>query len=186
MTTSLVNFSLNDILKIDKYRFCLLKNLGKLVLEEYDLQNYESCVKTALVYLKLYRRLVREFSNTTLVDTRVEDDIQPHNMKDVKYMSPKYLDRVISAYMECRKYLVSPTVHKLIQEQINPFLPRHEQWETFMSYKSMTDVDGIHESEYQLSLKSRCNKYATKLVEHLKYLQKFKKATIYEQLLFRL
>jgi hypothetical protein len=180
----LINYSLKDIIKVDKYRLLLLKNLGKLVLEEYDLQNYEACVQTALTYLKLYRRMVPEYSNTTYVDTDVDDDIQPHNMKEVKYISPKYLDRVISAYMECRKYLVGPAVQKLIQEKINPFLPRHEQWETFTSFHDMALVDGINESEYQLLLKARYNKYAMKLIEHLEYLQQFKKAQNYERLLF--
>jgi len=63
-------------------------------------------------------------------------------------------------------------------------LPRHEQWETFTSFQEMTRVDGINESDYQLVLKARYHKYATKLVEHLEYLQQFKKAQTYERLLF--
>jgi len=154
-----------------------------MVLEEYDLKNYQICVRYAFIYLKLYRRLVREYSNTTYVDTREKDDIQPHNMKEVKYVSPKYLDRVISAYMECRKFLVGQNMHQMIQEKINPFLPRHEQWKTFTSYQEMLEFDGIAESEYQQKLKKRYLKYTRKLIQQYERLEQFTKRNQYYILL---
>jgi len=174
---------LHNIIRLDKYRLLLLKNLGKMVLEEYDLKNYQICVRYAFIYLKLYRRLVREYSNTTYVDTREKDDIQPHNMKEVKYVSPKYLDRVISAYMECRKFLVGQNMHQMIQEKINPFLPRHEQWKTFTSYQEMLEFDGIAESEYQQKLKKRYLKYTRKLIQQYERLEQFTKRNQYYILL---
>jgi hypothetical protein len=179
----LVNYSLDEIIRVDKYRLLILKHLGKMVLEEYDLKNYQICVRYAFLYLKLYRRVVREYSNTTYVDTREKDDIQGHNMKEVKYVSPKYLDRVISAYMECRKFLVGPNVHKLIQEKINPFLPRHEKWATFTTFHDMMLVDGVNESEYQTKLKHRYNKCVNKLLDQLEYLEQFQKRRQYWDLL---
>jgi len=179
----LVNYSLNDIIRVDKYRLRILKHLGKMVLEEYDLNNYQICVNYAFLYLKLYRRVVREYSNTTYIDTREKDDIQPHNMKEVKYVSPKYLDRVISAYMECRKFLVGPAVHKLVQEKINPYLPRHEKWATFTTFHDMMVVDGVNESEYQSKLKRRYTRCVNKLLNQLEYLDQFQKRRQYSDLL---
>ena len=179
----LINYSLNDILRIDKYRLRILKHLGKMVLEEYDIKNYRNCVRYAIIYLKLYRRMVCEYRNTTYVNTREKQDIQEHNMKEVKYVSPKYLDRVISAYMECRKFLVGPIVHKLIQEKINPFLPWHEKWATFTTFHEMMQVDGVNESEYQLKLKHRYNKCFNKLMDQLEYLEQFQKRKQYWDLL---
>ncbi len=179
----LVNYSLKDIIRVDKYRLLLLKHLGKMVLEEYDLANYQICVRYAFLYLKLYRRILREYSNTTYIDTREKDDIQPHNMKEVKYISPKYLDRVISAYMECRKFLVGQNMHQMIQEKINPFLPRHEQWKTFTSFQEMIDFDGITESSYQQKLKKRYLKCVQKLINQYEHLEQFSKRNQYYSLL---
>jgi hypothetical protein len=179
----LVNFSLRDILKTDKYRLKLLKNLKKLVEEEYVLQNYELSNKYAIQYLKLYKRLAKEFVGSTYLDTHVKDDTQAHGMSETKYLSPKYLDRVISTYMECRKFLVGPLAHKLITD-INTVLPSHEQWETFTDYRQIFETDGKYaNSDHRQKLVHRLVKYTDKLLDQYEYLRQYKSVRVYYKIL---
>jgi hypothetical protein len=179
----LVNFSLRDILKTDRYRLKVLKNLEKLVEEEYVLQNYELSNKYALQYLKMYKRLAKEFVGSTYLDTRVNDDKQAHGMSETKYLSPKYLDRVVSTYMECRKFLVGPLAHKLITD-INTVLPGHEQWKTFTDYIQMVEYDGKYaDSTQKQKLVHRLAKYTDKLLEQYEYLRQYKKVRVYHKIL---
>ena len=179
----LANFSLHDILKADKYRLKALKNLEKLVEEEYVLQNYELSNKYALQYLKLYKRLAKEFVGSTYLDTRVKDDKQAHGMSETKYLSPKYLDRVVSTYMECRKFLVGPLAHKLITD-INTVLPRHEQWQTFTEYKQIFETDGKYaDSTHRQKLVRRLAKYTDKLLDQYEYLRQYKSVRVYHKIL---
>jgi hypothetical protein len=181
--TGLVNFSLREILKVDKYRLKVLKNLKKLVEEEYVLQNYELSNNYALQYLKLYKRLAKEFVGSTYLDTLVKDDKQVHGMSETKYLSPKYLDRVVSTYMECRKFLVGPLAHKLITD-INLVLPRHEQWQTFTDYRQIFETDGKYaDSTDRQKLVQRLAKYTDKLLEQYEYLGQYKSVRVYHKIL---
>jgi len=127
--------------------------------------------------------MAKEYVGSTYLDTRVKDDKQAHGMSETKYLSPKYLDRVISTCMECRKFLVGPLVHKLITD-INTVLPHHEQWQTFTNYSQMFEADGKYtDSVHKQKLNQRCAKYTNKLLEQLEYLNQYKSVHVYHKIL---
>ena len=105
---SLINYSLDDIIKADNYRFKLLKNLRKLVLEEYRLQNYGPASQYAITYLKLYKRVARDNKGSMYLTTDYKPDpaTDDGSMKIYKYLNPRYLDEVISKYMDCHSTFI--------------------------------------------------------------------------------
>ena len=180
----LINYALADIIKIDYYRLKVLKNLGKLVQEEYRLQNYELANHHAIAYLKVYKRIVREYKGSAYLDTsKTIKKTDEYKMKEVKYLSPKYLDRVLHTYMNCRKFLVGNLVFNIVQD-INESLPEHEQWEVFTSYDQIYEADGEYgNSNYRQQLLRRQHKLVDKLIDQYNYLQQIKSGKLYSKIL---
>lgn len=179
----LVNYSLKDIIKLDRYRFKILKNLGKLMNEEFRLGNYKLSNDYCIMYLKLYKRVVSDYKGSRELNSSTSVKEDGNNMKEVKYLSPKYLDRVINTYTDCRKFLVGKLVYNLV-EDINRSLPRKEQWEVFTSYSHIYETDGKYgDSNYRQELLTRQNKLVDKLVKQYQYLEQIKSAKLYSKIL---
>lgn len=180
----LINYALDDIIKIDYYRLKVLKNLGKLVQEEYRLENYELANHHALTYLKVYKRIVREYKGSPYLDTSKKiNKCDEYKMKEVRYLSPKYLDRVLNTYMNCRKFLVGKLAFNII-EDINTCLPYNEQWEVFTSYDQIYEADGQYgNSNYRQKLLKRQHKFVNKLIKQYTYLKQVKSANLYSKIL---
>lgn len=184
---SLVDFALEDIIRVDYYRFKLLKTLSKLVDEEYRLENYGLSHQYALTYLKLYKRVVRDYAGDIRLNTKTNNSkiVQTDNdMKSIKYISPKYLDRVINTMMDCRKYLVNLSSKKIIDE-INQYLPHHEQWEVFTKFIDIYHADNNTwgESNLKIELVEKYNKYTNKLLCQYQLLKQMKTFNNYQKFL---
>ena len=178
----LVNYSLKDIIKLDKYRLKLLKNLGKLVKEQYRLSNYKLANDYSIMYLKLYKRLAAEYKGTIYLDgSSPVRDVDKH-MKEKKYLNPKYLDRVLNTYMNCRQFIVGNGVYKMV-ETINTSLPVHEQWEVFTTYSQIYQADGrYHYSNYCQKLYRRHFRAVSRLIKQYNYLEQDKSSRLYSKI----
>lgn len=177
----LVNYPLKDIIKLDKYRLKILKNLGKLVKEQYRLNNFKLANDYCLMYLKLYKRLAAEYKGTIYVDSK-KTDIDKDKLGK-KYLNPKYLDRVLDTYMNCRQFLVGNGAYKLVQS-INTSLPLHEQWEVFTSYNQIFEFDGRYSySNYCQKLYKRHFRAVNRLIHQYNYLEQDKSAKLYRNIL---
>jgi hypothetical protein len=179
----LVNYPLKDIIKLDKYRLKILKNLGKLVKEQYRLNNFKLANDYCLMYLKLYKRLAAEYKGTIYVDSKKTDIDIDKDRIGKKYLNPKYLDRVLDTYMNCRQFLVGNGAYKLVQS-INTSLPLHEQWEVFTSYNQIFEFDGRYSySNYCQKLYKRHFRAVNRLIHQYNYLEQDKSAKLYRNIL---
>jgi hypothetical protein len=179
----LVNYSLKDIIKLDKYRLKILKNLGKLVKEEYRLNNFKLANDYCIMYLKLYKRLAAEYNGTIYVDSKKTGKDIDIDTLGKKYLSPKYLDRIMNIYMNCRQFLVGKGTYSIVQN-INKSLPVHEQWEVFTSYIDIFKADGRYNySNYLQKLVKRHFRAVNRLVKQYNYLEQDRSAQSYNKLL---
>ena len=181
---SLIDYSLDDIIKVDYYRLKTLKTLEKLVQEEYRLQNYGLSSKYALTFLKLYKRLIRDYQGDKhLRSDYIEPQETDNTMKELKYLSAKYLDRVINTYMNCRSHLVGKQALNLIY-QINEYLPFPEQWDAYTNYDQIYEADSKWgDSNYRQTLTKRYIRFSQKLLKQYEYLEQFKTKNQYEKFL---
>jgi hypothetical protein len=178
----LVNYTLKDIIKLDKYRLKILKNLGKLVKEQYRLQNLKLANDYSIMYLKLYKRLATEYKGSIYLDGSSPVKDVDKQMKEKKYLNPKYMDRVLNIYMNCRQFLVGNGVYKMVQT-INTSLPIHEQWEVFTSYNQIYEADGRYNySNYCQKLYRRHFCAVSRLIKQYNYLEQDKSARLYSKL----
>ena len=181
---SLVDYALDDIIRVDYYRFKLLKTLGKLVEEEYRLSNYGLASQYAVIYLKLYKRVIRDYVGDYRLNTKNEAPVETDNsMKEFKYLSPKYLDRVLNTYINCRQFLVSGAVKNIVSE-INQYLPYEENWEVFTSFQQIYEADGKWgDSNYKVQLVNRYHRFGNKLLNQYSNLNQMKTRNQYSKLL---
>jgi len=177
----LVN-TLKDIIKLDKYRLKILKNLGKLVKEQYRLNNFELANKFCIMYLRLYKRIAVEYKGSIYLDSKkIDSDIDKDRIGK-KYLNPKYLDRVLEIYMDCRQFLVGNSVYNIVQS-INDYLPIHEQWQVFTRYSQIYEVDGVYNySNYCHKLSKRHFRAVSRLIKQYNYLEQDKSAKLYRKI----
>ena len=179
----LVNYSLKDIIKLDKYRLKLLKNLGKLVKEQYRLNNFKLANDYCIMYLKLYKRIASEYKSSIYLDSNKTDKDIDKDKLGKKYLNPKYFDRVLDTYMNCRQFLVGNGVYKIVQS-VNTYLPVHEQWEVFTSYNQIFEFDGRYSySNYCQKLYKRHFRAVSRLIKQYNYLEQDKSAKLYMNIL---
>jgi len=138
----------------------LMNSIKELVILEYKLENYGECAKRSIQWLRFYVAMLSlypSYSDEEL-DTCLNNYVNTKRYRKILgSISIKHYDTVLNKYMDCNKFLVGPTVYQLVQKA-NKFLPHSNQWEVFMTFSSIVELDkGYNESHSRTSKLNECN-----------------------------
>jgi hypothetical protein len=135
-----------------------LKELSKI---EYSHENYGECVKRSIQWLKLYTVMLPKYSEFISEKEMIHANIEQYKSvlkskgnRDydrfefiLDVLSTDNYDFVLQKYMDCNKFLVGPIVYQLVQK-VNSYLETTQQWDVFMTFNDMVELDnGHHQSE---------------------------------------
>jgi len=152
--------SLSTFIRSDYYITKLMRRLVELCSKEYSLENYGECNKRCIQWMRLYSVMLPKYKDYVgiiegeKVDKKGTDSFRWNFM--MESLNTSNYDKVISKYMDCRKFLVGPVVYQLVQK-INKSLPTEQQWDAFMTYEDIVAEDnGITSSSIRESLLAHC------------------------------
>jgi hypothetical protein len=176
--------SSNMSYKTDYQLAKLMNSLRELSIMEYSFENYGECVKRSIQWLRLYVIILpkyKEFiSNKYEYISNIENELNKCKIftSNYEYIKDKHAcrfmdiisalstdnyDMVLTKYMDCSKFLVGPTVYQLVQK-VNSYLENSQQWDVFMTYNEMVEVDnGINLSEKRDKKLTECIRYLNKI-----------------------
>lgn len=140
----------------------LINSIRELAILEYKLENYGECAKRSIQWLRFYVAMLPlypSYSQEALL-TYFKNMEQTKTNKRYRMilnaLAIEHYDTVLNKYMDCNKFLVGPTVYQLVQKA-NKFLPHSNQWEVFMTFSSIVEVDkGYNESHSRTSKLNEC------------------------------
>ena len=159
--------------KSDYYVSKLMDSIKELSIIEYCQENYGECAKRCIQWLRLYSAILpryRGYVSSQYSIVHVENDKYSNRLAYIlKSLDIKKYDSVLNKYMDCNKFLVGPIVYQLVQK-INTNLPNYQQWDVFMTFSDMVELDrGVCESFQRDTQINKCynilkkvNKYVSK------------------------
>lgn len=141
----------------------LMNSTRELAILEYKLENYGECAKRSIQWLRFYVAMLPLYPSYSDKELQTYFNNYDNTKNNKRYrmildaVSIKHYDTILNKYMDCNKFLVGPTVYQLVQ-RANKFLPNSNQWEVFMTFNSIVELDkGYNESDSRTMKLNECN-----------------------------